>query len=249
MNRKVITTIILALFVVSSPGSEELIFKYNKGDKYKILVNVIQKIYYNGDQIGSAEYNNKIAVEITDVKETRGLWSGYIQILKRTSDDPVFRIDDESKVTLWRDTRGYFEYNPQSLYPLLRDVPVFPEKVVKPGDTWKSEGKEFHDFRDYGVRLPIEVPVMVHYTYEKRAAIDNVPVAVITFHYEVKKELPEFKQLPGKYPVLIYGKSQQTYYWDIEKGRLHSYKDTFDMIYFFNMAGPGPLYSINTIIF
>lgn len=235
MNMKKIVYILL-LFLASSPlFCEQFIFKYRKGDKYRLITNVRQKVYLDGEFHHTGEAINKIAIEIIDVDGKMGLLSGIFQVSEKSqTTDNISRLEEEVEVTFWRDEQGKYEEKPNHLYPIVRDVPLFPKKELSPGDKWKAEGREFRDFRHFNIQMPIEIPVEVNYTYVRNTTINNTNIAVLSINYELYRELPELRYMHGVLPHLIHGKITQTYYWDIKKGRVHSYEDEFDVIYYFN---------------
>ncbi|MDZ7792775.1 MAG: hypothetical protein U5P10_03525 [Spirochaetia bacterium] len=63
---------ILLLFGVSLLGAEEFTFKYSEGDKYRILSQVDEEVYVNGQYSHQAEILNRISVEIKDTRKKRG---------------------------------------------------------------------------------------------------------------------------------------------------------------------------------
>ncbi|MBN2441900.1 MAG: OmpA family protein [Spirochaetales bacterium] len=235
MMRKQVLCIIFMLYTVCMLFSEEFAFIYTKGLKYKILTTVSEKVYIDGDFHHTAEIFNKAAIEHKDVKNGKGFVSALFQISeKANSGDGIFKLDEEHDVSYWIDKQGKYEVNQNLLYPLMRDVPLFPEKNLSPGDTWEAEGKEIHDFRRFKIQMPIYVPITVHYEYIKNETKGETKVAKIKLHYEIYRELPELLKIPGWHPLLIYGKVEQFFFWDIENGHPHSYEDTFDIIYVFN---------------
>jgi outer membrane protein OmpA-like peptidoglycan-associated protein len=115
----------------------------------------------------------------------------------------------------------------------VRNIPLFPGTAVHPGDTWTAAAEEVHDLRrGYGLERPLHFPVMVQYSYLKDEVRDGAAVAVIKVHYDAFHRVP----LPGPtsrpVPEKITGSSDQTWYWDIAAGTMHSSEEEFDFIFF-----------------
>ena len=235
MNMKKIVCILMLIITSSLLFCEQLVFKYSKGSKYRIIVKVLEKVYIDGEYHHNAEIWNKAAIEHIKVEDKKGFVSAIFLVSEKAqSSDQIYRLDEEHEVSYWIDEQGRYEVNQNYLFPLMRDVPMFPDKDISPGDTWKAERKEIHDFRRYKIQIPIQVPVTVHYKYVKNETIGETRVARLKLNYQIYKELHELLHIPGKHPLLIYGKVEQVFYWDIENGRPHSYEDSFDIIYVFN---------------
>ncbi|MBN2533955.1 MAG: OmpA family protein [Spirochaetales bacterium] len=232
---KKIVYMLLLFLIPSFLYGEQLVFKYFAGSKYRIIVKVSEKVYIDGEYSHSAEIWNKAAIEHIKVEGGKGFVSAVFQVSERAeSQGQIFRLDEEHKASYWMDAQGRYEVNQNYLFPLMRDVPLFPEKKISPGDTWKAEGIEVHDFRRYMIQMPVHVPVTVNYEYVKNETMGKSRVAKLKLNYQIYRELPELLHIPGKHPLLIYGKVEQAFYWDMTNGRPHSYDDTFDIIYVFN---------------
>ena len=139
MNGKKTLCIFLLLFTSLLLFSEQLIYKYKKGQKYKIITNVFEKVYFDGKFSHTAEFSNKAAIEYIEVKDNKGNVSALFQVFgKSQSSNQIKKLSEEHKVTYWIDTQGRYEINLNFLFPLTRDIPFFQNKDIYPGDTWEA---------------------------------------------------------------------------------------------------------------
>ena len=47
-----------------------------------------------------------------------------------------------------QDRFGIFSEDEDDFMPVVRNVPLFPERDLQPGDQWSAPGYEVHDFRE-----------------------------------------------------------------------------------------------------
>jgi outer membrane protein OmpA-like peptidoglycan-associated protein len=114
----------------------------------------------------------------------------------------------------------------------VRNVPLFPEKPVAPGDTWSAPGWEVHDFRaSYGMQDPFSFPITVSYTYLRDEVRSGIDCAVIGISYSVFQKLTAVPRTTRTYPVRLAGTSSQTLWWDTAAGRELAYTETFDFLF------------------
>jgi outer membrane protein OmpA-like peptidoglycan-associated protein len=215
--------------------SEVFRFRHTKGEKYKLITEVKETIYIDGQLQNQAEILNKIAVEILEVNGTSGLLAGQFIVSEKKWNSQVYNQEDQQHTSqFWRDEQGKYTIEKKYLYPIVRSIPLFPKKDLKIGDLWTSEGEEVHDLSVWGVTEPLHIPLTVYYEYIDKKQIDGIEVAVFKIHYTSVIDLRKISK-PGANPLAkIKGDAEQIYRWDIKKSRTHSYDDTFDFIYIFH---------------
>jgi len=216
--------------------SENFTFKYIEGYKYKILGEVEEKVYYDEIYSHSSEILNKVAVSIDKVKDTKGFLVGIFQVSeKATMDDRTYQKKDEEYSTqYWCDEKGKFEIDRKTLYPLTREVPIFPRAEIKIGDSWEALGEEIHDLKPYGIDLPLHIPIKVSYKYVKNETVGEKKLAIISIKYSVYRELKELYDYEALHPSSIIGKVDHIHRWDLEKGRTDSFEESFHFLYTMN---------------
>ncbi len=226
--------LILAIYPCICPLYAELFrFRYTKDEQYRIVTEVHEDVYINGSLSHRANILNKIAVDTLNVKDGAGLLSTSFQISERAYGvHDSFSITEDYYSMFWRDELGIYDISPEYFMPVVRNVPFFPKEEVEVGKSWTNPGEEVHDFRrSYGINRAFRFPIQVHYAYLRNEEMDGKKLAVFGIHYTVFHRVEPLKGALKIAPVKITGVSDQTYYWDIEKGKPHSYEESFNFIF------------------
>ena len=250
---------------IDTSGGEVLFkFKYNKGDSYRILSTVNEDVFVNMRYDHHGEIVNRVSAEITDVNKEEGSGTHDCTFMTTesatgSSTGKTFTWGEEYKSIFDRSSLGRYTIGDEYFMPTVRDVPVFPDHALKPGDTWVSEGHEAHDMRqNFGLEKPYKVPFTASYQYlgtvgrEKRevkqmsyaaAAIskqrnnqvtkkEGSVLHVFRVKYTLYTEAPQrSSQLYySDYPQTTMGFSDELIYWDAEKGAIDHYTENFRII-------------------
>ena len=231
-------TAFAALFVLSAALSwseqrVQLEFAYEAGEQYRILSTVEQDVWINGAHSHRSTILNRISISVPRVEAGRG----YIRATFVTSEEAVggaaevFAWGNEYESEFWRDRFGYYEIDPRYYMPVVRDVPVFPDRLLEPGDTWSVAGHEMHDFRrSFGIPEPYRFPIPVAYQLVDIVERDGRDFALLSVRYNVFYR-PD-RRYPGAiYPVRISGFSDQLVYWDLRAGRPHEYEEEYSFVF------------------
>lgn len=231
-------------FFSSSLFAEKFVYKYEVGEKYKVLSTVKEDVLVNGIFNHYAEIVNRISYEVSDVKtDDFGGEKGFLEATFMTTEQAFdstknvisgnssFEWGEEYKSEFWRDSLGIYEIAPVYFMPVVRNVPVFPNRDLEIGDTWEAEGQEAYDIRQtFNVSEPLIVPFTANYTYEDTKEVDGKLLHVINVEYSIFYDIPVPKGAPSTYPVSSMGYSNQTIFWDNELGTIDSYEDEFRII-------------------
>ncbi len=118
-------------------------------------------------------------------------------------------------VRLKRDARGRMDVPGDAVRPVLRNIPVFSEYPVKPGDSWTADAEEVHIFRISG-RLagPYRGEIPASYEYIENIQRDGKTLARILIRYNIYLPITG----PGEPVRFVSGRSEQNLYWDVEQG-------------------------------
>jgi len=213
-------------------------YKHIKGARYRILSVVDEAVFVNGVLSHRAEILNRIAVEVTDVKDGKGQHKAVFQTSERIIYDSASRTR-ASQGFFWsreydsvfeRDRLGYITIDPKYYMPVVRNVPVFPDKDIKVLETWKADGYEIHDFRDaFGIEEPYRIPFTANYTYVGQREWKGKSYPAFSVSYKMASRPQAAKGLI--YPVRIMGDFDQIVYWDHSLGQEIAYEESFRLTF------------------
>lgn len=239
--KKFLSFVLFVLFSVSVYSQDARLFKYkfNKDDKSRILSTVNENVYLNGALNHTSVILNRISSEITNVSEDG---SGTASAVFMTTESAVTGNNVLGANYTWgEEYKSIFERSPEGKYtiddiyfmPTVRDVPVFPDYPVQLGDTWQAEGHEAHDLRrTFNIQKPFKVPFTAEYEYTRDVqAEDGRVLSEICIFYKLYFESPAqmggYNQNYGNLPHITKGYSNQTIYWDNERGTIDHYSEEF----------------------
>ncbi|MDR0569301.1 MAG: OmpA family protein [Spirochaetaceae bacterium] len=241
--------ITLALVCVEVQA-EEFAYKHETGDKYRILSTVREDVFVNRRFSHRSEILNRIAVEVRSVTNGVGSHGAVFQTAERgvappqTASQPRqpaaqqgpehfpgnFQWAKEYESEFDRDRLGYVQIDKKYYMPVVRNVPVFPNRDLKPGDTWSAEGHEMHDFRaSFGITEPYRIPFTANYTFLGNREWQGKEYPAFSVSYRIFSE-PEASS-GTMYPTRITGESDQIVYWNPALGQPAAYQEYFRMIF------------------
>ena len=241
--RKIASKPVFSLFLLFSLSfippvnaqGEVFEFKHKSGDRYRILSVVQQDVLVNGFLSHRAEILNRIAVDVTDETDSGWLHKAVFQTSERLVYDLLeglksrvtgFQWSREYESVFKRDRLGYLTIDPQYYMPVVRNVPVFPDKELKVGDKWYAAAYEVHDFRDtFGISEPYKIPFNAFYEYVGERQWKDVSYPSFTVTYNIESRPPPVR---GRiYPVRISGSFNQLVYWDYKMGQTVAYDERY----------------------
>jgi outer membrane protein OmpA-like peptidoglycan-associated protein len=211
-------------------------FGYTRGEKYRIVSQVHESVYVNGRYSHDSDILDRIAVSVTDARDGAGNHDVTYQTSERAyGSQDVYEWSEEYASRFWRDARGVYTIDPSYFMPTVRDVPVFPEGDLKPGDSWTEPGNEVHDFRaNFGMPDPFSFPITVRYVYTGNEDRDGISCAVFTIDYEIFHHVTATPEGARRYPVRVAGESHQKFWWDIAGKRPLYDTEKFDFVFTLN---------------
>ena len=236
----------LVLFPVRIEA-QEFFFRHQTGDMYRIISTVNEDVYVDYQHHHRAEILNRIAVEVTGESGGTGKHKAVFQTSERAvntagrtsgrtapSGAPAsFQWAREYESEFDRDRLGIMSIDKKYYMPVVRDVPVFPGREIKPGDKWSHEGHEVHDFRDsFGIEEPYRIPFTANYVYLGERTWKDSTYPAFSVVYQI---FTEPQAVRGKiWPKRISGQSNQTVFWDIAMGQAVAYREDFRYVFEFS---------------
>ena len=233
--QKIAVFFILIMILPAFLQAEEFVYKHTAGDKYRILSTVQEDVFIERSLSHRAEILNRIAVEVTGVQGNRARHKAVFQTSERATGQQgrSFQWAREYLSEFDRDQLGYLSISPEYFMPVVRNVPVFPGRELKPGERWSADGHEMHDFRDgFGIEKPYRIPFTANYVFlgEREWKEQTYPAFSVNYHI-----FYEPQPVRGKlWPRRIIGESDQIVYWDSEIGLPAAYEESFR--YLFEMS-------------
>jgi outer membrane protein OmpA-like peptidoglycan-associated protein len=235
VKRPLLIMAVIAL-IAGSLSADVFRFAYAKGEKYRILSQVHESVYVNGQFSHDADILNKIAVAVTDTKGDAGYHVVDFQTSERTQGSrTTYEWSEEYASEFWRDGRGAYTIGPSYFMPVMRDVPLFPEGDVRLGGTWSARGMESHDFRaNFGIQDPFQFPVTVNYAYVDTVTRNGIACALLTIEYELFHPVSLPRGTARMIPTRVAGSSRQKYWWGLADRKPIYYEESFDFIFTFS---------------
>ena len=124
--------------------SETFKFSYELDDRYRILSRVDEHVYINGIYSHRADILNKITVHVKDLDGEAGYIDSVFQTSERTSGTTgAYQWATEYKSEFIRDQFGRYKIAPEYFMPVVRDVPVFPDRELQPGIPGRRKPRKF----------------------------------------------------------------------------------------------------------
>jgi outer membrane protein OmpA-like peptidoglycan-associated protein len=224
------------IFLLSIPimpiEGEEFYYKHRTGDRFRILSTIIEDVYVNRTLSHRAEIINRIAVEICDVKGDSGSYKAVFQTAERSAyanSAAGFQWSRDYNSEFDRDRLGILNIDRKYFMPVVRNVPVFPNKQLSPGEKWSADGYEVHDFRDsFGIPEPYKIPFTANYTFLGIRQWKGTDYPAFSVSYRI---FDETSRVDGRvWPERIQGASDQIIYWDMDLGQPAAYEEYFRII-------------------
>ena len=187
VNRVVTVAVLFGIFQCLPVFAEKLEYRYRAGEKYRIISEVDEDVYINGTHSHYSKLLNRISVEVRETGNERGLLFGRFETSERsTGKYSTYEMAENYESLFWRDRLGYYTIDKKYFMPVVRDVPVFPDRNLKAGETWSAEGYEAHDFREsFKIPEPYLFPITVSYQYlgkDETALYDLITIRYTVFH-------------------------------------------------------------------
>ncbi len=214
-------------------------FEFNdkKNDRYIITTHTIQTLLINNREILKIDMRHKGELLVVNKNRDKALIQGKYDYYQRPIGDagPYRAKNTRSyKTRFTRIPRGKIKVEEEFYYPVVRNVPSFPNKDIKIGQTWEKYGIESQDFRKRGLKDPYKYKIRVFYRYVKDTKKNNQELAVIEFFYYVNQRTENpiiYGSRNGFIPSRFFGFVKGKYYWNKHRGFASFYESEYDFIF------------------
>ena len=223
----------LFLFVMAGLSAQvKFEFKQKKGNSGSYISTVEEDVYINNTPSHHAEIINRISSNMTNVAADG---EAFIYATYMTTENSISQQTgrslswgEETTSVFSRKKNGELTISDDIYLPTVRNVPVFPDKKVKVGETWTAKGKEVQDVRKaFNMDKALIFPFEATYTYKEDQTIDGKKLNVILVEYEFSYEATDELLNAGQTLTQSVGWSKQTLYWDNDRGLLDHYDEEF----------------------
>ncbi len=208
-------------------------FRYTEGQKFHIEGFTDEEIYQNDTFLRRVSIKNVGDLTVTEVTEEGALHTGEF-LYYRGDGDGGYMLEETYPTRFFRDEYGNYEISPSYFMPVVRGVPTFPKQPLDVGDQWSSKAHEAHDFRAvFDIDNPVILPASVSYQYLGKKELDGDTIAELSINYVINHTLRyrEGTVFSQTLPYRVVGYFNQHYYWNLDRGAPHSYKENFDYIF------------------
>lgn len=178
---KIFLPILAFIFTQTGLFSIELKYRFEHGSKFKVETNIqgSQSINRSAPFLYTQYY--KVNTNIIEIDES-GIAliqdDGYYYINDNINNNDIQEIKENILVKYHKDSKGTTFVPVASIFPVMRNIPMFPDENVIPGTTWESEGLEVHDF--FSTNSISQLPVKVSYKF---IGVDSDPLQTAEISY------------------------------------------------------------------
>lgn len=178
---KIFLPILAFIFNQTGLFSIELKYRFEPGSKFKVETNIqgSQSINRSAPFLYTQYY--KVNTNIIEIDES-GIAliqdDGYYYINDNINNNDIQEIKENILVKYHKDSKGTTFVPVASIFPVMRNIPMFPDENVIPGTTWESEGLEVHDF--FSTNSISQLPVKVSYKF---IGVDSDPLQTAEISY------------------------------------------------------------------
>ena len=232
MKKTLFITAILLFFSTTLSAQVKFEFKQKKGNSGSYISTVEEDVYINNVPSHHAEIINRISSKMTNVASDG---EAFIYATYMTTENSISQQTgrslswgEETTSVFSRKKNGELTISDDIYMPTVRNVPVFPDKKIKIGETWTAKGKEVQDVRKaFNMDKALIFPFEATYTYKEDQTVDGKKLNVILVEYEFSYEATDELLNAGQTLTQSVGWSKQTLYWDNDRGLLDHYDEEF----------------------
>ena len=208
--------------------------------KKDMSLNLIKRgtitVYKNNKLIEIVKQNNIVNLVAESVQNDSCFFHGFFKTFTSTTNE-VLILKDEFFSQFHMTRTGVCIVPSNQIQPSIQSIPTFPEKRIRPGDTWQASCSYLY----YQFDPSFILTTNANYTYLSNARMQsddgqsNVDVAVIKVTYQFMENIKD--QLNATAPnqvARIIAQNTSILYWDVKANILDSQTDHLKQMIIFN---------------
>ena len=208
-----ILSIIVLLNAVSFVTAEEAVqFMFGSSSKLKITERSNVSVYENGAFKGLTYNESRAVLDYMWYENGYSQYSGNYYVYEASKKDTRLianPVDLNEFCDIEISDRGVYRMPEDSLVPVLRSFPVFPDKELIPGDKWRDYGERIVDPDNNGKYTRVKFYCEYRYDglQDGRTGLKHVITAQYAMRYkpgDTAMADPDLKQISGRHVVNIY---------------------------------------------
>jgi outer membrane protein OmpA-like peptidoglycan-associated protein len=229
MKKSRVVLCLLAVLSALPAGAEQFVYKYETGNKYRIFSVVNEDVYFDRVFSHRARIHNRTSIEVGEMDGEAARHKATYQSAEQIAGNNSFEWAQDYESSYVMDKLGRISIGAEYYMPMVRNVPVFPDRDLKEGETWTAGGYEIHDLRAaFGIEEPYRIPFEALYTFLGAKEWNGKSYPVFSVSYRIFYEPP---QVTGRiWPRRIMGSSDQLVYWDTETGQEAAAEESFRLL-------------------
>ena len=187
MMKKLLLALALLVLLADLLAAARFRWQVEKDVTYKVTSYVRELRYLNSQYHSTIDIRNKALLTAVAVNsnKTSALYKGEFQYYEREAGatNQPFNLKEVYPTEFWRDTQGRYTIDDKFYMPVVRDVPVFPDRDIAPGEMWRADGHEMHDLKSYGVTKAYRIPINARYIYVGDRIVNGRKAALFSITY------------------------------------------------------------------
>ncbi|HAK44411.1 MAG TPA: hypothetical protein DCO79_00595 [Spirochaeta sp.] len=208
-----ILSIIVLLNAASFVTAEEAVqFMFGSSSKLKITERSNVSVYENGAFKGLTYNESRAVLDYMWYENGYSQYSGNYYVYEASKKDTRLianPVDLNEFCDIEISDRGVYRMPEDSLVPVLRSFPVFPDKELIPGDKWRDYGERIVDPDNNGKYTRVKFYCEYRYDglQDGRTGLKHVITAQYAMRYkpgDTAMADPDLKQISGRHVVNIY---------------------------------------------
>ena len=226
-----IKTVFLIIFLLSCASAHAVTLRWDipKNERLEMTRTASVKFLVNDRTQKIYQERNIIDLTCHGKKGEASSVKGVFSVYARDSVNEVFQLRTQYPSEFDIDRLGRFTVPKKLFMPNLRNIPTFPEKEVKKGDTWSANADLILDV----FSIPFKLTFPVEYQLLEVQKKGDEETAVIGCRFLIDMDLTGGKY-PADFPQKILGRDLGTISWDIRNNKPVGMKEKYRIIFLFS---------------